>query len=72
MVQTMSSFFYYVFIQLIYLPLIQPFTANAPIRRFDAIIECSKLEFIKPLVITVDNFLYEESIFFNPPFHVIL
>jgi hypothetical protein len=47
MVQTISSFFYYVLIVIvkhcIYLPLIQPFTANAPIRRFDVNIEYSIL-----------------------------
>jgi hypothetical protein len=39
----------------IYLPLIQPFTANAPIRRLDVYIEYSTLGLINPLKFTEDN-----------------
>jgi hypothetical protein len=38
-----------------YLPLIQPLTANAPIRRLDVYIEYSTLGLIKPLKFTEDN-----------------
>ena len=40
---------------LYYLPLIQPFTANAPIRRFDVRIEYSTLGLLNPLRFTEDN-----------------
>lgn len=74
MVQTISSFFYHIYILFIYhkiyVPLIQPFTAKDPIRRLEACREYCTLGFTNPLNLTEDNPLKDESIFFNPPFHL--
>ena len=72
MVQTISSLFIIILLAIkiyCYLPpAIQPFTAKAPIRRFEARIEYSTFELVYPLKLTADKPLKEESTFFKPPF----
>ncbi len=76
MVQTMSSsLFLYTYINFSlknYLPIIHPFTANAPIRRLSFDIEYIILDLEFPLNIIEGNPLKEESLIFHPPFHNIL